>query len=53
LFSGWNDLIRAARDHGLAYLEKVLRDAEADPSRTSATRFKHADDVAAVLIAPA
>jgi serine/threonine protein phosphatase PrpC len=52
LYEGWNDVIADALDRGLAYLEKLLRDAEADPAPIQLGRFKHADDAAAVLLTP-
>lgn len=52
LYAGWNDVIADALDKGLAYLEKLLRDAEADPTSVQLRRFKHADDAAAVLLTP-
>jgi serine/threonine protein phosphatase PrpC len=52
LYAGWNDVIANALDKGLAYLEKMLRDAEADPASVQLGRFKQADDAAAVLLTP-
>ncbi|MFG2054191.1 protein phosphatase 2C domain-containing protein [Micromonospora sp. NPDC048930] len=49
LYRGWAEVIADARDRGLHYLEKLIRDVEAD-ARNVSGRFKRADDVAAVLI---
>jgi serine/threonine protein phosphatase PrpC len=50
VYAQWRDVAADALDKGLAYQEKLLRDVEVDPSRTTPGRFKRADDVAAVLL---
>ncbi|MFY1635194.1 hypothetical protein ACN27F_18285 [Solwaraspora sp. WMMB335] len=49
LCPGWSEVVAEARERGLAYLEKLIRQTESDPT-VSGDRFKRADDVAAVLI---
>ncbi|MFC5924533.1 hypothetical protein [Micromonospora vulcania] len=44
-------MINDARDRGLHYLEKLIRDAESKPG-SGVGRFKRADDIAALLLAP-
>ncbi|MDG4801001.1 hypothetical protein [Micromonospora sp. WMMD980] len=50
LYPGWPEVVADACDRGLPYLEKLIRDVEADAGAVSG-RFKRADDVAAILIA--
>ncbi|MFY1702460.1 MULTISPECIES: hypothetical protein [Micromonospora] len=45
----WPKVVEVSLRQGLAYLEKLIRDAEAAPGGR-AGRFKRADDVAAVLL---
>jgi hypothetical protein len=45
----WTELIAVAQDQGLAYLEQLIRDTERQSVSTPG-RFKHADDVAALLL---
>jgi hypothetical protein len=52
-YEEWDELMHDALDKGLAYLEKRLRDTEADPASAPPRRFKRADDAAAVLLLPA
>lgn len=49
LYPGWPEVLADACGHGLPYLEKLIRDVEADAGVVSG-RFKRADDVAAMLI---
>ncbi|WP_276320373.1 protein phosphatase 2C domain-containing protein [Micromonospora zingiberis] len=51
IYRDWADVILHALDHGLPYLEKLIREAENRPTQ-GAGRFKRADDVAAVLLTP-
>ncbi|MDG4832923.1 hypothetical protein O7627_26980 [Solwaraspora sp. WMMD1047] len=48
-YDQWVDLVADARERGMAYLEKLIRDVESDPP-DGVTRFKRADDVVAVLL---
>jgi serine/threonine protein phosphatase PrpC len=52
LYRRWSDVVADGRDKGLAYLEKLLRDTEADREGRTSGRFKKADDVAALLLVP-
>jgi hypothetical protein len=52
IYSGWREIIDDARMHGLAYLEKRIRDVEDDPTSDRLRRFKRSDDIAALLLAP-
>ncbi|MGC4749661.1 protein phosphatase 2C domain-containing protein [Micromonospora sp. DT201] len=49
LYSSWTKVIADARDRGLHYLEKLIRDAESKPG-SGGGRFKRADDIAALLL---
>ncbi|MEU5785301.1 protein phosphatase 2C domain-containing protein [Micromonospora lupini] len=49
IYRSWAQVIPDARDRGLHYLEKLIRDAESGPGG-SGGRFKRADDIAAVLL---
>ncbi|MFV2025215.1 protein phosphatase 2C domain-containing protein [Micromonospora sp. LOL_028] len=49
LFAGWSEVVAEARERGVAYLGKLIRQTESDPA-VGGDRFKRADDVAAVLI---
>ncbi|WP_158632423.1 hypothetical protein [Micromonospora sp. Llam0] len=49
LYPGWSEVVAEARERGVAYLEKLIRQTESDPA-VGGDRFKRADDVAAVLI---
>ncbi|MET8318491.1 protein phosphatase 2C domain-containing protein [Micromonospora sp. NPDC005189] len=51
LYRSWTQVIPDARDRGLHYLEKLLRDAENEPGSRGG-RFKRADDIAALLLTP-
>jgi hypothetical protein len=52
LYGDWQAAVEAVRTDGLPYLEKLLRESEQRPPDGGRRRFKRADDVAAVLIAP-
>ncbi|WP_433260957.1 protein phosphatase 2C domain-containing protein [Micromonospora vinacea] len=49
LYRSWAQVIPDARDRGLHYLEKLIRDAEDEPD-SGGGRFKRADDIAALLL---
>ncbi|WP_181562646.1 protein phosphatase 2C domain-containing protein [Micromonospora noduli] len=49
LYRSWDQVINDARDRGLHYLEKLIRDAESKPVNGGG-RFKLADDIAALLL---
>ncbi|MGA4727716.1 protein phosphatase 2C domain-containing protein [Micromonospora taraxaci] len=49
IYRSWEQVISDARDRGLHYLEKLIRDAESEPGG-SGGRFKRADDIAALLL---
>ncbi|GHJ16603.1 protein phosphatase 2C domain-containing protein [Micromonospora sp. AKA38] len=49
LYPGWPEVVTDACERGLPFLEKLIRDVEADVGTVSG-RFKRADDVAAILI---
>ncbi|MFF0318808.1 protein phosphatase 2C domain-containing protein [Micromonospora sp. NPDC005252] len=51
LYRSWTQVITDARDRGLHYLEKLIRDAESQPG-SGGGRFKRADDIAALLLTP-
>ena len=51
LYRTWTEAMSDARDRGLHYLEKLIRDAEGE-SGHGAGRFKRADDIAALLLTP-
>lgn len=46
----WRAVIADGRSHGLAYLEKLLRNVERSSASEANTRFKRSDDVAVILI---
>lgn len=50
LYQRWVDVVDDAEKRGLAYLERLIRNAETDP-RAGAGRFKRADDASALLLA--
>lgn len=50
LFPDWRAVVAEGSGHGLAYLEKLLRDVERSPTGEANTRFKRSDDVAAIVI---
>jgi hypothetical protein len=50
LYRQWTDALADAHDKGLAYLEKLIRDVEAAAGGDSRSRFKKADDIAALLL---
>lgn len=54
LYPDWQEVLADARTHGLAHLEKRIRDVERDPTDPAdpPTRFKRSDDVAAVVLVP-
>ena len=52
LYGKWSEVMVDALDKGLACLEKMLREAEADPTSARPGRFKRADDAAALLLTP-
>ncbi|MFF5199436.1 protein phosphatase 2C domain-containing protein [Micromonospora parva] len=49
IYGSWAQVIPDARDRGLHYLEKLIRDVESGPGSGSG-RFKRADDIAALLL---
>ena len=51
LYSSWSGVMTDARDRGLHYLEKLIRDVENAPGGGGG-RFKRADDIAALLLTP-
>ncbi|MFB9236291.1 protein phosphatase 2C domain-containing protein [Plantactinospora siamensis] len=50
-YETWPEVINDAHEHGLAYLEKLIRDAEALPEPAGG-RFKRSDDIAVILLSP-
>lgn len=52
LLPDWRRVVTDGRHHGLAYLEKLLRDVERSPASEAGARFKRSDDVAAILLSP-
>jgi serine/threonine protein phosphatase PrpC len=52
LYAQWSEVVSDARDKGLAYLEKLIRETESGPVEETPGRFKRADDVAAVFLTP-
>lgn len=51
LYRSWTEVMADARDRGLHYLEKLIRDEENAPGGGGG-RFKRADDIAALLLTP-
>jgi hypothetical protein len=52
LYPDWSQVAADGQTHGLAYLEKLIRDVERGPAGDSHARFKRSDDVAAILFSP-
>ncbi|MEV6373586.1 protein phosphatase 2C domain-containing protein [Micromonospora musae] len=50
LYHQWADVVTDALEHGLPYLEKLIREVESTQHGDGRSRFKRADDVAAVLL---